>query len=287
MQALRWLIAYALIAPFALCCTVAAKLLVLNRLMDFSKTKVQGGVSCSCAMFEKVVFGVVVVGNVVGLIGNIVCSVFLSRAAHSYELAVAANSTALAKELYSKQEVQNGAKAMSIYLGFETTLLIFIVISFFVTGVAGVRRIRASLRAVDENQKNGVALAIAPAEREAGQRKPMLVALEHKSQKLTRQIVGTCGVVFVSFFVRAVYTCAFALASALQNNNVLCVPYVNRCGDCYNVFAHVQVWLLHTPELFFAVALISQPVALLVALWGMTSGQTLQIMRASDLENKS
>jgi hypothetical protein len=240
-------------------------------------------------MFETVLFGVVVVGNVVGLIGNIVCSVFLYRAAQSYELSVAANSTALAKELYSKQEVQNGAKAMSIYLGFETTLLIFIVISFFVTGIASVRRIRASLRAVDENQKNGPAPALAPRERHArdGQRSLMLVALEHKSQKLTRQIVGTCGVVFVSFFVRAVYTCVFALASALQNNNVLCVPYVNRCGDCYNVFAHVQVWLLHTPELFFAVALISQPVALLVALWGMTSGQTLQIMRASDLENKS
>ena len=41
----------------------------------------------------------------------------------------------------------------------------------------------------------------------------------------------------------------------------------------------MQLFLLYTPELQMLVVLISSPLALLVALWGMTSGRTLQAMR--------
>jgi hypothetical protein len=49
------------------------------------------------------------------------------------------------------------------------------------------------------------------------------------------------------------------------------------------------LWLLYTPQFYFALSLVSQPIALLVALWGMTSGQTLSVMRASvvDLQHES
>ena len=45
----------------------------------------------------------------------------------------------------------------------------------------------------------------------------------------------------------------------------------------------MQVWLIYTPEFQLVVMLISSPLALLVALWGMTSERTLQQMESSQL----
>ena len=42
----------------------------------------------------------------------------------------------------------------------------------------------------------------------------------------------------------------------------------------------IQFWLEFTPEFQLIVELISSPLTLLVALWGMTSERTLQHMRS-------
>ncbi len=60
-----------------------------------------------------------------------------------------------------------------------------------------------------------------------------------------------------------------------------CLGYINRCSDCYNMFSHILVWVLYTPEIGFVVTLVSQPCTLLVVLWWMTSGQTFAIMKSS------
>jgi hypothetical protein len=46
------------------------------------------------------------------------------------------------------------------------------------------------------------------------------------------------------------------------------------------------VWIMYNPSIYFAVLLASQPFALLVALWGMTSQQTLDLMKP-DLQRSS
>ena len=106
------------------------------------------------------------------------------------------------------------------------------------------------------------------------------------ASQLQRQIVGTCSVVFVAFVLRASYTVAFGLASGLQNYNAQCPDddVSSRCRICDNVYALMQVTLMHTPEILFAITLIAQPLALIVVLWGMTSGQTLDVMRTADAE---
>jgi hypothetical protein len=43
----------------------------------------------------------------------------------------------------------------------------------------------------------------------------------------------------------------------------------------------MQSWIIYTPEFQLLVILISSPLALLVALWGMTSERTLQQMESS------
>ena len=100
---------------------------------------------------------------------------------------------------------------------------------------------------------------------------------------MLRQIVGTAAFVFVTFLLRAVYSTMFALANELQNNgNAANCPGSNLCdASCYNVYSHMQLWLLYTPEFQLTVVLISSPLAMIVALWGMTSDRTLQRMQSN------
>ena len=50
--------------------------------------------------------------------------------------------------------------------------------------------------------------------------------------------------------------------------------------SCHNVFTHFNQWALNTPEFQVTIVLVSSPLTLLVALWGMTSEQTLHAMKS-------
>ena len=47
------------------------------------------------------------------------------------------------------------------------------------------------------------------------------------------------------------------------------------------MYAHLLNWMIYTPEFQLVVVLVSSPLALLVALWGMTSKATLQLMKSN------
>jgi hypothetical protein len=69
-----------------------------------------------------------------------------------------------------------------------------------------------------------------------------------------------------------------ALANALQTEIYTCN---NACNPaCNNVWLVILFWLEFTPEFQLTVVLISTPLALLVALWGMTDKRTLQHTRS-------
>ena len=92
------------------------------------------------------------------------------------------------------------------------------------------------------------------------------------------QIVGTAAFVFVTFLLRAVFSTTNAFANALQTHVFTCN---NGCNPaCTNVWYAIKLWLESTPEFQLIVVLISSPLALLVALWGMTDKRTLQLMRS-------
>jgi hypothetical protein len=48
---------------------------------------------------------------------------------------------------------------------------------------------------------------------------------------------------------------------------------------CYNDYTHMVRWMNRTPEFQLLVVVISSPLALLVALWGMTPSHTLHHMQ--------
>jgi hypothetical protein len=92
-------------------------------------------------------------------------------------------------------------------------------------------------------------------------------------------------VVFVAFVVRSVQSTIFAVARQLQNLTTTCpvVSDLSVCDpSCYNVFTHILFWFLRTPEFQVTIVLISSPLALLVALWGMTSRRMLQAMKSKE-----
>jgi uncharacterized membrane-anchored protein YitT (DUF2179 family) len=72
--------------------------------------------------------------------------------------------------------------------------------------------------------------------------------------------------------LRAGYSIMFAVANTLYNSSFSSDNFIGRYSPCYNDFTHMQIWMINTPSFFFSIVLISKPFALLVSLWGMTSG---------------
>jgi hypothetical protein len=288
LQALRWVATYALFYPFTLGCLVVTKLLVLDRLMDFSKLKGDG--DTWWVKFANLLVGLVVVGNIVGLASNIATAAFFIRAALSYESAlanVAANASFVED---ARSRVTEGSRAGAVHIGFETIILILIVICISIVGVACARRIRAALVAVEQSHfvklTSKFGLPAAPSEASLELSSSSKERIASTGRQMSYQIAGTCTAVFLSFLLRACFTTLFTMCTALQDNisKDLCPSYVNRCSKCYNVYSLIIVWIFYSPEFFFAVVLLSQPVTLLIALWGMTSSTTLSIMQERDLE---
>ena len=96
---------------------------------------------------------------------------------------------------------------------------------------------------------------------------------------MRRRVLSTTAFVFVAFLLRAVFSTMQAVASELRDVNQGCAG--GLCAPCRNVYAHMSTWLLYTPEFQLMIVLISSPLALLVALLGMTPAATLQLMKSS------
>ena len=109
--------------------------------------------------------------------------------------------------------------------------------------------------------------------------------------KVRRQIIVTVSTVFLTFLIRAVY--AAALAVSRQGGNFFVTALsagggrdymstcntpnvVSFCDPCQELGLLVQIWLWLCPAFPFTVFLLSSPVTILVALWGMTTDSLLQ-----------
>jgi hypothetical protein len=108
-----------------------------------------------------------------------------------------------------------------------------------------------------------------------------------RNNKVRRQIIATVSTVFVTFLMRSVY--AAALAASRQGNTIMTsiVPgFKSACNDqnvacdpCQGLGLIVQIWLYLCPAFPFTVFLLSSPVTILVALWGMTTQSFFESLR--------
>jgi len=258
-QAAYWSAAFYVPYAIEFLCLSVAKLLVLHRMADFAVAN-GDGLSRRLAVGGRVVMAAVVVVNVVGLCGNVADAVLSKQAgdlSNAAAAAFAANSTQAANAILvqanQKDTVANDAASAQQFC--EVAVLLIIILAFSVVGIASARRVSSALRNMNDEQRDG-----------AGGR------------RLRRRIVGTAAVVFVTFLLRAVFSTMNALANSLQTVGVGCT---NPCDPSCNVWEVIQEWLAYTPEFQLSVVLISSPLALLVALWGMTSKRALQAMKRS------
>jgi hypothetical protein len=202
------------------------------------------------------VLAAVVAGNVVGLGGNVAAAVYFQRTAEyagAASAAFAANNTAdgLNFGILGGRQLQLAGSTAAVQLFCEVAVLLLIIVAFAVTGAACRRRFTSAQ--LDDTADG---------------------------RQLWRQIVGTAGFVFVTFLLRAVFSTMNAVANELQDYGVIC-PSGNVCdASCYNMYDLMQTWLGFTPEFQLSVELISSPLTLLVALWGMTSKHTLRLMQS-------
>jgi hypothetical protein len=244
-------------------CLSAAKLMVLDRMMEFAMRKGEG-VWRRWVVVGRVVMAAVVAGNVVGLGGNVAAAVYFQRTAEYFSAAsaaFAANNTAGGNNFVNlaSQQAQLAESTQSLQLFCEVAVLLLIIVAFAVVGAACARRVSSALLDMTD------------------------AAAAASGRQLRLQIVGTAAFVFVTFLLRAVYSTMFALANELQNQgNAASCPSSNACdASCYNVYSLMQTWLLYTPEFQLTVVLISSTLAMIVALWGMTSDRTLQRMQSN------
>ena len=244
-------------------CLSAARLMVLDRMSDFAAGQDEVARK-PWAAGGRIVMAVVVLGNAVGLAANVAAAVHAQRAADAASTAsalFAANSTQLARESFflSNTEAVLSTSIAAVQSFCEVAVLLLIVAAFVVAGVACARVVSSRLLAVD------AASASAAAGRE-----------------LRRQMVITTVVVFVAFVVRSVQSTMLAVASQLQDGATRCPGVTGFCDpSCHNVFTHINQWAANTPEFQVTVVLVSSPLTLLVALWGMTSKQTLHAMKSN------
>jgi len=261
VQQNNWEAAFCIPSAIDFVCLSVAKLMVLERMADFAVAK-GDGVRRHMAVGGRVVMAAVLVGNV-GIVCSSVAVAVLMRASSSlYSASGAAfagnNMDAAANlEQQALQKFAAGLIAKSVQQFSEAIVLMIIILAFAVVGIAGARRVNSALR--NMNDEHGAA-----------------------GRQLRRQIVGTTAFVFVTFLLRAVFTVMYALARALQNADAACAATAGFCDStCFNQWRIMNSWIAYTPEYQAMVVLISSPVAVIVALWGMTSKRALELMKSS------
>ncbi len=259
-----WQAAFSVTYAIEFMCLSVAKLMVLDRMSMFAAP--QGTrLHKLWAAATRVVMAAVVIGNAVGLAANVASAVHYHKASEDFSAASSlfdGNSTNMnSAEQFKKlgvMEVQLGGSIASVQYFSEVAVLLLIVVAFVVVGVLSARRVSARLLGVD---------AASPA--------------AATGRGLRRQMLGTTAFVFVTFLLRSVFSTMHAVAYQLRDIDKECNNTV--CDACYNMYTHVAHWMSNTPEFRLMVLLVSSPVTLLVALWGMTSNTTLQLIKSTEL----
>jgi hypothetical protein len=253
-------------------CLSAARLMVLDRMSEFAAGQDEGWRK-RWAAGGRMVMAVVVLGNTVGLVANIAAAVHAQRAGDAVSAAstlFAANSTRPALESFSlsQTELQLSLSIAAVQSWCEVAVLLLIVAAFVVAGVACARIMSSRLRILRALDAESASAAVV--------------------RDMRRQIVVTTAVVFVAFVVRSVQSTMFAVTRQLQDGERICPGVTDRCDpSCHNVFTHIGQWVAFTPEFQVTIVLVSSPLALLVALWGMTSKQMLHAMKSKEQEDIS
>jgi hypothetical protein len=219
----------------------------------------------------RVVMAAVVLGNAVGLVANAAAAVHYEKATEAMSTASVAYATKNTKdgEIFrtkGREQVDLARSISSVQLFCEVAALLLIIVAFAVVGALCARILRSRLKPIGVDAGYDAFISTV-------------------GRALQLHMLGTTAVIFVTFLLRAVFSTMNAVAFQLQDfSNNLC-PGNKLCDACFNMYTHISQWMTYTPEFQLMIMLTSSPVALLVALLGMTTKATLHLMKSSKRGN--
>jgi len=265
-KAAVWDAAFNILYPIEFLCVSLVKVMVLDRMVDFALAPTKGSEQ-SLLQRSKPAFLVVLLAVAIsGSLANIASAIYRAQSAsiNSAIAAAGANQTVtvisnlVQEAAWKEQQVQLSDGVQQFC---EVFVLLLIIVAFTASAVLSSRRISSSLKQMTLIESESAAPAV---------------------RTLRRQIVGTAVFVFVTFVFRAVFAIMFALSNSLDRTSSSPACAEHFCDEsCKNEMALLQTWITFTPEFRLIFILVSSPLCLLVALWGMTSSRARESMRGS------
>jgi hypothetical protein len=290
---LSWTAAFVVTYAFEFLFLSAAQLMVLDRMSTFlSHAAPQLGdvMRARLVVGGRIVMAVVVLGNAAGLSANVAAAIYFQKSSDVHTTAsayYASNNTkdGLEQVASGVSLFQLGLYVLSVQRLFEVAVLFLIVAAFAVVGTMCAQHLSSALTVLHNSGPD-----------KAANMRQTVDAAVTLGKEMRREIIVTTGFVFACFVLRSAASTMLALAFQLQNTAASCPGVVSDCDEaCYNMFSHMNQWQIYTPvrttahtspspphtisqEFQPTVVLISSPLALLVALWGMTNKRTRQLM---------
>ena len=288
---LRFSAAHWALLPLEIGFVIVAKLFVLQRMRRFASRGSLQGVDWALLSGRKLwrlFFTTVIACNVVGFCGNIAVSVRFVQSAYFYSEAAKAWAVndAAAGRSYQQQaglKTQDGVSIASVQRFCEVAVLIMVISFFLIVGIKSHRVIASALRTLFTAEQKMLGMGLGEAA--SNQSRKLVAQASVQGRLLQRKIVGTFVFVFLTVLVRSVFTVIYALAQAFQDYGNPCS--LSHCNPCKNQWSNILFWIINTPTFQFAAMLISSPLALLVALWGMSGVQSLERMSSHQVSVKT
>jgi hypothetical protein len=220
----------------------------------------------------RVYLWTVALGVCIGSATNIAAAVFYILSADARSKAGSAwssNSTVDAAnyESNARRILQTAIEIGSVQRYIEALLLLIVIVAFVIVGFGCSRVISDALRALFATGKH---LHDLPFSARKSSDQALLAEASAQGRHLRRKIVTTFIFLFLSLLVRSCFSVTYAMASAFQATSCEVKTTFVGCGPFKNTFALILGYILFTPEFQQVVMIISSPLALLVALWGMT-----------------
>jgi len=245
-------------------CFTVAKLFVLNRLVEFFRPTFSPTLQRKIEFLDTIFRVAVAVGLLLITCCCGAMAFYATRiAAQDFSYADAFDSgdfkafsgiSAVRVKLFEPLQPSE-----SIMFSCQVVLLLLIVVSFAIAGFFCNRRIRDILSPFEATSSS------------VEHRQHIL----EKASHLQKRIVGTAVVVFFAFILRAIFSALFAAGFAQNAANPS--PACGICQQCQTLNFLISRWIINTYEFQNIVSCVS-PLALSVALWGMTNQRMAKLM---------
>ncbi len=169
----------------------------------------------------------------------------------------------------------------------EITVLFIVTSAFFIVGTRSATIIKSALLSLrTAHNAFAVSTAAASASKHTNVSPKEQLSIDYcdkvlveagdKAASMQRKIVFTFVFFFVTCLLRSGFKFFTGVLMARQDLSNTCS--YSQCDPCKNAFTHIIIWMLYTPGLQAAVMLVVSPLALLIALWGMSDVGELELM---------